>query len=104
MCEGSFLPSSFGPHQKHTEFESSPSLLSNQSLTFFVKGGIPRSRPARDFVSYLSCHHVRGIFGPGTRTSGMRHTPRVGCAQAEIALEQSGQILWVTFASECALT
>ena len=23
MCEGSFLPSSFGPHQKHTEFESS---------------------------------------------------------------------------------
>ena len=23
---------------------------------------------------------------------------------AEIALEQSGQILWVTFASECALT
>src|SRR5947208_17101525 len=22
MCEGSFLPSSFGPHQKHTEFES----------------------------------------------------------------------------------
>ena len=73
-------------------------------LTFFVKGGIPRSRPARDFVSYLSCHHVRGIFGPGTRTSGMRHTPRVGGAQAEIALEQSGQILWVTFASECALT
>jgi len=28
----------------------------------------------------------------------------VGCTQAEIALEQSGQILWVTFASECALT
>src|SRR5438445_4148524 len=23
MCEGSFLPSSFGPHQKHTEFDSS---------------------------------------------------------------------------------
>src|SRR5947209_19204383 len=23
MCEGSFLPSSFGRHQKHTEFESS---------------------------------------------------------------------------------
>src|SRR5206468_10789083 len=27
-----------------------PSLLSNQSLTFFVKGGIPRSCPARAFV------------------------------------------------------
>src|SRR5207249_9968632 len=27
-----------------------PSLLSNQSLTFFVKGGIPRSSPAREFV------------------------------------------------------
>src|SRR5438128_9906636 len=29
-----------------------PSLLSNQSLTFFVKGGIPRSCPARAFVCY----------------------------------------------------
>src|SRR2546426_2373271 len=38
-------------------------------LTFFVKGGISRSRPARDFVSYLSCHHVTGILGPRTRTS-----------------------------------
>ena len=46
----------------------------------------------------------QGILGSGTRISGMRHTLRVGCIQAEIALEQSGQILWVTFASECALT
>src|SRR5437016_9974140 len=32
------------------------------------------------------------------------HSQGVRCTQAEIALEQSGQILWVTFASECALT
>src|SRR5438445_8794185 len=43
----------------------------------FVKGGIPRSRPARDFVSYPSCHHVTGILVPGTRTSGMKHILRL---------------------------
>src|SRR5947209_7236083 len=38
MCEGSFLPSSFGPHQKHTEFESSlRSYLIN--LCVLCKGG-----------------------------------------------------------------
>ncbi len=36
------------------------------------------------------------------RMGRMRDT--AGCTHAEIALEQSGQILWATFASECALT
>src|SRR5438552_16014791 len=38
MCEGSFLPSSFGPHQKHTEFESSLRSYPINSFAFFAKG------------------------------------------------------------------
>jgi len=33
-----------------------------------------------------------------------RKRDTAGYTHAEIALEQSGQILWVIFASECALT
>src|SRR5438445_2832907 len=39
MCEGSFLPSSFGPHQKHTEFESSLRSYPINLSRFLRKGG-----------------------------------------------------------------
>src|SRR5438552_8151180 len=39
MCEGSFLPSSFGPHQKHTEFESSLRSYPINPFALFAKGG-----------------------------------------------------------------
>src|SRR6266446_3865576 len=39
MCEGSFLPSSFGPHQKHTEFESSLRSYPINPFPFCAKGG-----------------------------------------------------------------
>src|SRR5207245_6892708 len=38
MCEGSFLPSSFGPHQKHTEFESSLRSYPISATVGFNKG------------------------------------------------------------------
>src|SRR5438046_9897756 len=38
MCEGSFLPSSFGPHQKHTELESSLRSYPIKPFAFFAKG------------------------------------------------------------------
>src|SRR5437870_13880344 len=38
MCEGSFLPSSFGPHQKHTEFESSLRSYPINPFALFAKG------------------------------------------------------------------
>src|SRR5205809_7762249 len=47
MCEGSFLPSSFGPHQKHTEFESSLRSYPIHSCVF-CKGGYLEIRPAVD--------------------------------------------------------
>src|SRR2546429_2690559 len=58
MCEGSFLPSSFGPHQNHTEFESSlRSYPINPSR--FSKGGMlphdPPSRNHRHFTVRLPC-------------------------------------------------
>src|SRR5207253_7378499 len=58
MCEGSFLPSSFGPHQKHTEFESSLRSYPINSFAFFAKrrglfpshvGAGALTRPGGDF-------------------------------------------------------
>src|SRR6266550_1195320 len=42
MCEGSFLPSSFGPHQKHTEFESSLRSYPINPSRFLRRVGLPR--------------------------------------------------------------
>src|SRR6266567_4181561 len=60
MCEGSFLPSSFGPHQKHTEFESSlRSYPINHWRTFGTRksplSGSPRlaANPANAILNYL---------------------------------------------------
>src|SRR6266567_5533465 len=60
MCEGSFLPSSFGPHQKHTEFESSlRSYPINHWRTFGTRksplSGSPRlaANPANAMLNYL---------------------------------------------------
>src|SRR5436190_21717284 len=71
MCEGSFLPSSFGPHQKHTEFESSLRSFPINPLALFAKGcglfsrsrresafthlsfrGAPRREPAFKYLSF----------------------------------------------------
>jgi len=42
-----------------------------------------------------------GLLAPQQERHRMNRTrDTVGCIHAEIALEQSGQILWVTFASE----
>src|SRR6266567_2847594 len=58
MCEGSFLPSSFGPHQKHTEFESSLRSYPINPFAFFAKrrglfpshvGAGALTRPGGDF-------------------------------------------------------
>src|SRR3989442_451316 len=48
MCEGSFLPSSFGPHQKHTDVESSLRSYPINSFAFFAKGGRQSSRRCTD--------------------------------------------------------
>ena len=45
-----------------------------------------------------------GFFVMQIRTSPHGSRDEARCIHAEIALEHSGQILWVTFASECALT
>src|SRR5438309_3427168 len=71
MCEGSFLPSSFGPHQKHTEFESSLRSYPINPFALFAKGwglfsrsrtesafthlsfrGAPRREPAFKYLSF----------------------------------------------------
>src|SRR5205823_4623990 len=58
MCEGSFLPSSFGPHQKHTEFESSLRSYPINPFALFAKrrelfpshvGAGALTRPGGDF-------------------------------------------------------
>src|SRR5208337_4934412 len=59
-CEGSFLPSVFGPQIKTTGFRIEPSFLSNQSFAADIhldlrkrqsgKGGIPQSLPIRGFA------------------------------------------------------
>src|SRR5947207_698915 len=58
MCEGSFLPSSFRPHQKHTEFESSLRSYPINPFALFAKrrglfpshvGAGALTRPGGDF-------------------------------------------------------
>src|SRR5947208_4056233 len=60
MCEGSFLPSSFGPHQKHTEFESSLRSYPINPFALFAKGWGLFSRSRRESAfTHLSSEERR---------------------------------------------
>src|SRR5439155_24570004 len=60
MCEGSFLPSSFGPHQKHTEFESSLHSYPIIPFALFAKGWGLFSRSRRESAfTHLSSEERR---------------------------------------------
>src|SRR5881392_1411613 len=61
MCEGSFLPSSFGPHQKHTEFESSLRSYPIKPFRGFCERMGTFSRSRREFASrsFSAAHSSR---------------------------------------------
>src|SRR2546429_6620316 len=97
MCEGSFLPSSFGPHQKHTEFESSLRSYPINSFAFFAKGwGLFREVEgnllSRVFPQPISAMPLKQILftprasaslarAPLTQPSGLCPTSRISAPQ-----------------------
>src|SRR5438132_4505787 len=66
MCEGSFLPSSFGPHQKHTEFESSLRSYPINRKRRLDPDGVPAPSPHGPDFSVCDC----------TFTAPSHHGPR----------------------------
>src|SRR5438034_327588 len=90
MCEGSFLPSSFGPHQKHTEFESSLRSYPINSFAFFAKGWVNDDSRSSGFS--LLCGFDRELqshcFGHEGGTAGIS-VSRKGAVQA-LALNAGG--------------
>src|SRR6266550_8234366 len=90
MCEGSFLPSSFGPHQKHTEFESSLRSYPINSFAFFAKGWVNDDSRSSGFS--LLCGFDRELqshcFGHEGGTAGIS-VSRQGAVQA-LALDAGG--------------
>src|SRR5205823_5563707 len=61
MCEGSFLPSSFGPHQKHTEFESSLRSYPINPSRFWKGGDHAPPRFIRHIaarIALVACSHA----------------------------------------------
>src|SRR5438034_4484628 len=74
MCEGSFLPSSFGPHQKHTEFESSlRSYPINSFRAVLRKGWVKRRfEELRPFSYCAASTSDRGV--RPTRARAIRST------------------------------
>src|SRR5437870_3588733 len=83
MCEGSFLPSSFGPHQKHTEFESSlRSYLINLCALFLAKVGSRGLMQCRASFSFL-----RVGAGPAFH---IQPSPRLACPCLPVLERQGG--------------
>src|SRR5438094_4212857 len=79
MCEGSFLPSSFGPHQKHTEFESSlrsypinPSFFEGWDSTFVSRLGFTSCTSYFVAVNSLRAFNQTRIHVPSLKRSSRR--------------------------------
>src|SRR5438876_5571790 len=84
MCEGSFLPSSFGPHQKHTEFESSlrsypinpcKKRKSGAASTEVVKNTATQGGPARPQHASQINNTALDEFGQALHTAADRTSP-----------------------------
>src|SRR5438132_13739821 len=80
MCEGSFLPSSFGPHQKHTEFESglrsypiNPGWGLLFGLEVAMQWMMARSEPALSFMVLFLLQFI--VLAPPTSAQATQRTP-----------------------------
>src|SRR5438132_6174974 len=100
MCEGSFLPSSFGPHQKHTEFESSLRSYPISPCAFFAKGwgllrGVEGNLLSRVFRRpFHACRQVVLVSSPSERLAreGRQTQPSRPCPTSSISAPQERNI------------